>query len=65
MLYETWNFSAVMLTVVIQRQSFYYTFNLVLPSALITLVALIGFHFPGGSQDCEMLLFCLSCQGSV
>lgn len=33
----------------IERQSFYYIFNLVIPSALITLVAVVGFHMPSMS----------------
>ncbi|KAH7700701.1 CBN-LGC-31 protein, partial [Aphelenchoides avenae] len=39
----------IVIDLVLVRQSFYYVFNLVIPSAIITLVAIIGFHTPGTS----------------
>ncbi|KAL3085156.1 hypothetical protein niasHS_010225 [Heterodera schachtii] len=39
----------VVIDLVVGRQSFYYVFNLVIPSAIITLVAVIGFHTPSTS----------------
>ncbi|VDP14955.1 unnamed protein product [Soboliphyme baturini] len=41
--------SVVALHLFIQRQSFYYIFNLVIPTALITVVAVLGFHLPATS----------------
>ena len=40
------SFSMVHIYVVIRRQSFYYVFNLVFPTTLVGLVAIIGFHAP-------------------
>ncbi|KAE9553253.1 hypothetical protein FO519_003511 [Halicephalobus sp. NKZ332] len=40
------SFSMVHIYVVIRRQSFYYVFNLVFPTTLVGLVAVIGFHAP-------------------
>uniref|UniRef100_A0A7E4W576 Neur_chan_LBD domain-containing protein n=1 Tax=Panagrellus redivivus TaxID=6233 RepID=A0A7E4W576_PANRE len=40
------SFSAIGMHVVIRRQSFYYVFNLVFPTTLVGLVAVIGFHAP-------------------
>jgi hypothetical protein len=39
----------IVIDLVLVRQSFYYVFNLVVPSAIITLVAVIGFHTPSTS----------------
>ncbi|VDD96377.1 unnamed protein product [Enterobius vermicularis] len=39
----------IIMDVVVARQSFYYVFNLVIPSTIITLVAVIGFHTPSTS----------------
>uniref|UniRef100_A0A914HCW4 Neurotransmitter-gated ion-channel ligand-binding domain-containing protein n=1 Tax=Globodera rostochiensis TaxID=31243 RepID=A0A914HCW4_GLORO len=39
----------IVIDLVVARQSFYYVFNLVIPSAIITLVAVIGFHTPSTS----------------
>uniref|UniRef100_A0A7E4UVV3 Neur_chan_LBD domain-containing protein n=1 Tax=Panagrellus redivivus TaxID=6233 RepID=A0A7E4UVV3_PANRE len=39
----------VIIDLVVIRQSFYYVFNLVIPSTIITLVAVIGFHTPSTS----------------
>ncbi|KAI1723273.1 neurotransmitter-gated ion-channel ligand binding domain-containing protein [Ditylenchus destructor] len=39
----------IVIDLVVVRQSFYYVFNLVIPSAIITLVAVIGFHTPSTS----------------
>ena len=44
---ESWD--AICLTVTVQRTSFYYVFNLVLPSTIIVTVAVIGFHSPSNS----------------
>lgn len=33
----------------IERQCFYYIFNLVIPSALISIVSVVGFHLPSAS----------------
>ncbi|KRY30972.1 Neuronal acetylcholine receptor subunit alpha-10 [Trichinella spiralis] len=38
----------------IERQSFYYIFNLVVPSALITVVSVIGFHLPSASTGARL-----------
>ncbi|VDN05438.1 unnamed protein product [Thelazia callipaeda] len=39
----------IIMDLVLVRQSFYYVFNLVIPSTIITLVAVIGFHTPSTS----------------
>uniref|UniRef100_A0A1I7UEW0 Neurotransmitter-gated ion-channel transmembrane region n=1 Tax=Caenorhabditis tropicalis TaxID=1561998 RepID=A0A1I7UEW0_9PELO len=39
----------IIITLVMKRQSFYYVFNLVIPSTMITLVSVIGFHTPSTS----------------
>uniref|UniRef100_A0A0R3RT18 Neur_chan_LBD domain-containing protein n=1 Tax=Elaeophora elaphi TaxID=1147741 RepID=A0A0R3RT18_9BILA len=39
----------IIMDLVLIRQSFYYVFNLVIPSTIITLVAVIGFHTPSTS----------------
>ncbi|CAD6189683.1 unnamed protein product [Caenorhabditis auriculariae] len=39
----------IIITLVVRRQSFYYVFNLVIPSTMITLVSVIGFHTPSTS----------------
>uniref|UniRef100_A0A158Q2J0 Neur_chan_LBD domain-containing protein n=1 Tax=Dracunculus medinensis TaxID=318479 RepID=A0A158Q2J0_DRAME len=39
----------IIMNLVVVRQSFYYVFNLVIPSTIITLVAVIGFHTPSTS----------------
>ncbi|GMT11402.1 hypothetical protein PFISCL1PPCAC_2699, partial [Pristionchus fissidentatus] len=39
----------IIMDLVVVRQSFYYVFNLVIPSTIITLVAVIGFHTPSTS----------------
>ncbi|VDO53253.1 unnamed protein product [Haemonchus placei] len=39
----------IIIDLVVERQSFYYVFNLVIPSTIITLVAVIGFHTPSTS----------------
>uniref|UniRef100_A0A0N4Z6V6 Neur_chan_LBD domain-containing protein n=1 Tax=Parastrongyloides trichosuri TaxID=131310 RepID=A0A0N4Z6V6_PARTI len=39
----------VIIDLVVSRQSFYYVFNLVIPSTIITFVAVIGFHTPSTS----------------
>ncbi|KAE9546066.1 hypothetical protein FO519_010722, partial [Halicephalobus sp. NKZ332] len=39
----------IIIDLVVIRQSFYYVFNLVIPSTIITLVAVIGFHTPSTS----------------
>uniref|UniRef100_A0A8R1HUY6 Neurotransmitter-gated ion-channel ligand-binding domain-containing protein n=1 Tax=Caenorhabditis japonica TaxID=281687 RepID=A0A8R1HUY6_CAEJA len=39
----------IIITLVVKRQSFYYVFNLVIPSTMITLVSVIGFHTPSTS----------------
>uniref|UniRef100_A0A0N5BCR9 Neur_chan_memb domain-containing protein n=1 Tax=Strongyloides papillosus TaxID=174720 RepID=A0A0N5BCR9_STREA len=41
---ETFSMVEMMLT--LRRQSFYYVFNLVFPTTLVSLVAVIGFHAP-------------------
>ncbi|CAJ0918207.1 unnamed protein product, partial [Mesorhabditis belari] len=40
------SFSMIILNVQLKRQSFYYVFNLVFPTTLVSLVAVIGFHAP-------------------
>ncbi|KAH7721900.1 Protein LGC-30 [Aphelenchoides avenae] len=40
------SFSMVQMNLLIRRQSFYYVFNLVFPTTLVSLVAVIGFHAP-------------------
>ncbi|KAI1726615.1 acetylcholine receptor subunit alpha-type des-2 [Ditylenchus destructor] len=40
------SFSMVLMTFIMRRQSFYYVFNLVFPTTLVSLVAVIGFHAP-------------------
>ena len=42
--------------VVVQRQSFYYVFNLVIPSTIITIVAVVGFHMPSTSGRVRLAL---------
>ncbi|MCP9262792.1 Acetylcholine receptor subunit alpha-type des-2 [Dirofilaria immitis] len=39
----------IIMDLVLIRQSFYYVFNLVIPSTIITIVAVIGFHTPSTS----------------
>lgn len=39
-------FSMVIMELSLKRQSFYYVFNLVFPTTLVSLVAVIGFHAP-------------------
>ncbi|KAI6224836.1 Neur-chan-LBD domain-containing protein [Aphelenchoides besseyi] len=39
-------FSIIILNLLLRRQSFYYVFNLVFPTTLVSLVAIIGFHAP-------------------
>ncbi|CAI4231637.1 unnamed protein product [Auanema sp. JU1783] len=39
----------IIIDLVVERQSFYYVFNLVIPSTIITLVAVVGFHTPSTS----------------
>ncbi|KAI6213600.1 Neur-chan-memb domain-containing protein [Aphelenchoides besseyi] len=39
----------ILIELVVQRQSFYYIFNLVIPSGIIVTVAVIGFHTPSTS----------------
>uniref|UniRef100_A0A183DPD8 Neur_chan_memb domain-containing protein n=1 Tax=Gongylonema pulchrum TaxID=637853 RepID=A0A183DPD8_9BILA len=39
----------IIMDLVLVRQSFYYVFNLVIPSTIISLVAVIGFHTPSTS----------------
>lgn len=39
----------IIVELVLVRQSFYYVFNLVIPSTIITFVAVIGFHTPSTS----------------
>uniref|UniRef100_A0AC35TYW3 Neur_chan_LBD domain-containing protein n=1 Tax=Rhabditophanes sp. KR3021 TaxID=114890 RepID=A0AC35TYW3_9BILA len=41
---ETYSMVEMMLT--LRRQSFYYVFNLVFPTTLVSLVAVVGFHAP-------------------
>ncbi|ETN70630.1 hypothetical protein NECAME_14641 [Necator americanus] len=38
--------SMVSMKLILKRQSFYYVFNLVFPTTLVSLVAVIGFHAP-------------------
>jgi hypothetical protein len=45
---ESWD--AICLTVTVKRTSFYYVFNLVLPSTIIVVVAVIGFHSPSSTS---------------
>ncbi|CAD5226726.1 unnamed protein product [Bursaphelenchus xylophilus] len=40
------SFSVVTMVLILRRQSFYYVFNLVFPTTLVSLVAVIGFHAP-------------------
>uniref|UniRef100_A0A1I7XDL1 Neur_chan_LBD domain-containing protein n=1 Tax=Heterorhabditis bacteriophora TaxID=37862 RepID=A0A1I7XDL1_HETBA len=40
------SFSMVSMELSLKRQSFYYVFNLVFPTTLVSLVAVIGFHAP-------------------
>ncbi|CAI2350146.1 unnamed protein product [Caenorhabditis sp. 36 PRJEB53466] len=40
------SFSMVYMQLDLKRQSFYYVFNLVFPTTLVSLVAVIGFHAP-------------------
>ncbi|KAI6175554.1 Neur-chan-LBD domain-containing protein [Aphelenchoides bicaudatus] len=40
------SFSVVSMNLLLRRQSFYYVFNLVFPTTLVSLVAVIGFHAP-------------------
>uniref|UniRef100_A0A915NDF0 Neur_chan_memb domain-containing protein n=1 Tax=Meloidogyne javanica TaxID=6303 RepID=A0A915NDF0_MELJA len=40
------SFSMVQIILILRRQSFYYVFNLVFPTTLVSLVAVIGFHAP-------------------
>uniref|UniRef100_A0A914KR64 Neurotransmitter-gated ion-channel ligand-binding domain-containing protein n=1 Tax=Meloidogyne incognita TaxID=6306 RepID=A0A914KR64_MELIC len=39
----------IVIDLVVSRQRFYYVFNLVIPSAMITFVAVVGFHTPSSS----------------
>ncbi|CAJ0582068.1 unnamed protein product, partial [Mesorhabditis spiculigera] len=39
----------IIMELVVIRQSFYYVFNLVIPSTIITIVAVVGFHTPSTS----------------
>uniref|UniRef100_A0AC35GJH2 Uncharacterized protein n=1 Tax=Panagrolaimus sp. PS1159 TaxID=55785 RepID=A0AC35GJH2_9BILA len=43
---ENETFSMVHVNIIIKRQSFYYVFNLVFPTTLVGLVAVVGFHAP-------------------
>ncbi|VDN06776.1 unnamed protein product [Thelazia callipaeda] len=40
------SFSSVYMILILRRQSFYYVFNFVFPTTLVSLVAVIGFHVP-------------------
>ncbi|CAI5449446.1 unnamed protein product [Caenorhabditis angaria] len=40
------SFSMVVMELSLKRQSFYYVFNLVFPTTLVSLVAVVGFHAP-------------------
>ncbi|KAF7637682.1 Neur_chan_LBD domain-containing protein [Meloidogyne graminicola] len=40
------SFSMIQIVLILRRQSFYYVFNLVFPTTLVSLVAVIGFHAP-------------------
>lgn len=40
------SFSVVSMRLLLRRQSFYYVFNLVFPTTLVSLVAVVGFHAP-------------------
>ncbi|VDK41246.1 unnamed protein product [Gongylonema pulchrum] len=40
------SFSSVYMILILRRQSFYYVFNFVFPTTLVSLVAVIGFHAP-------------------
>lgn len=39
----------ILIELVVSRQSFYYVFNLVIPSLIISVVAIVGFHTPSTS----------------
>ncbi|VDK61557.1 unnamed protein product [Onchocerca ochengi] len=40
------SFSTIYMNLILRRQSFYYVFNFVFPTTLVSLVAVIGFHSP-------------------
>uniref|UniRef100_A0A0R3S5E4 Neur_chan_LBD domain-containing protein n=1 Tax=Elaeophora elaphi TaxID=1147741 RepID=A0A0R3S5E4_9BILA len=40
------SFSTVYMILILRRQSFYYVFNFVFPTTLVSLIAVIGFHAP-------------------
>ncbi len=48
-LFHTENYSTVVMELVLQREHFYYIFNLMIPTTLVTVVAVIGFHAPSSS----------------
>lgn len=43
------NYSTVIMELSIQREHFYYIFNLMIPTTLVTVVAVVGFHAPSNS----------------
>ncbi|KJH45378.1 hypothetical protein DICVIV_08591 [Dictyocaulus viviparus] len=52
----------------LKRQSFYYVFNLVFPTTLVSLVAVIGFHAPinaTGRRESKFRLGGFSCCASA
>uniref|UniRef100_A0A915K6H4 Neurotransmitter-gated ion-channel ligand-binding domain-containing protein n=1 Tax=Romanomermis culicivorax TaxID=13658 RepID=A0A915K6H4_ROMCU len=44
-------YSTVRLTVELERGSFYYIFNLIIPTTLVTIVSVIGFHASANSTE--------------
>ncbi|VDN56427.1 unnamed protein product [Dracunculus medinensis] len=40
------SFSTIFMELILRRQSFYYVFNYVFPTTLVSLVAVVGFHAP-------------------
>ncbi|VDK71508.1 unnamed protein product [Litomosoides sigmodontis] len=43
------SFSTIYMILILRRQSFYYVFNFVFPTALVSFVAVIGFHAPSNA----------------
>ncbi|KAK6110554.1 Neurotransmitter-gated ion-channel ligand binding domain family protein [Brugia pahangi] len=43
---EQESFSTVYMVLILRRESFYYVFNFVFPTTLVSIVAVIGFHAP-------------------
>lgn len=44
-------YSTVTLEILLERGSFYYIFNLIIPSTMVTIVSIIGFHAAANSTE--------------